>query len=356
MQRLVKIAMLTAILELACSEERVAPPPAPPVNWNPPRMSLAQRTGPVSATAMEHAVEAAYMKALSEPSFDQLGRLFDEDAHFAFTSTSDAHGRSRIVAAHDALFGAFDQRKFTTSRVWFTDSSQVLEWTMTGVQARNWMGISAANKPVAIKGLSLIWTKDDGSITDVHIYFDVAVVKAQLGVGVESLLGLPLPQLSAGARQDCEQTGGPEETANVARVHTLLDALENNMSAYLAAMSDDVEVSTLERSQPARGKEDARAYYKAMHKAVGELDTSIRNAWGIGPFVIAEYFIMGEQRGSLGWIPVQHDTVLKLTVVDVMEMRERKIARVWRYDNPSEILMKSPIQSGFPDKPLKNDR
>ena len=180
--------------------------------------------------------------------------------------------------------------------------------------------------------------------------FDVAVVKAQLGVGVDPLLGLPLPQLPAGTRQDYEQAANPEETANVAQVRTMLDALENNVSAYLASMSDDIEVSTLERLQPARGKEDARAYYKALHKTVGELDTSIRNAWGIGQFVIVEYLIMGEQRGPIGWIPVQHDTVLKLTVVDVMEMRERKIARAWRYDNPSEILMKSPIQSDFPEK------
>jgi hypothetical protein len=56
-----------------------------------------------------------------------------------------------------------------------------VEWTLTGTQARDWMGVPATHKSAGVKGLTLLWTKDDGSIIDVHVYFDVAAVQAQLG-------------------------------------------------------------------------------------------------------------------------------------------------------------------------------
>jgi ketosteroid isomerase-like protein len=197
----------------------------------------------------------------------------------------------------------------------------------------------AIRKPVTIKGLALLWTKDDGSISNVHLYFDEALANAQIGVGPKELLGQTPPRPPSGPRQEIEQTRSPEETANVAVVRALLDALENkNEAAYLAAMADDVEVTTLASARPAQGKTEARGYMKAMHKAVAQLDTSIDNIWGIGAFVVVEYHIVGEQRGPIGWIPAQKGNLLKMFVVDVAELQGRKIARLWRYDNPAQIL------------------
>ena len=75
-----------------------------------------------------------------------------------------------------------------------------------------------------------------------------------------------------------------------------------------------------------------------MRSAIAYLATSIENGWGFGPFVVVEYHIVGEQRRPIGWIPVPKDALIKMSIVDVIEMREGKIARVWRYDNPIQIL------------------
>ena len=122
-----------------------------------------------------------------------------------------------------------------------------------------------------------------------------------------------------------------------------LDALESNREAgYLAAMADDVEVDLLERVAPARGKADAKAYYLAMHKAVGQLDTTVISAWGVAPYVVVEYSVAGEQLGPLGWpvawIPARRDNVVRYEVVDLCEIRDGQIARVWRYESPEEVL------------------
>jgi hypothetical protein len=79
-----------------------------------------------------------------------------------------------------------------------------------------------------------------------------------------------------------------------------------------------------------------------MHKAIAQLDTTVVNGWGISTFAIVEYTIAGEQLGPIGWIPMQKDAVFRLHVVDVAELRDGRIARVWRYDNPSEMATPGP--------------
>src|SRR5581483_3477886 len=104
----------------------------------------------------------------------------------------------------------------------------------------------------------------------------------------------------------------------------------------LATMSDDVEVTTLVLSR--KGKAEARNYFRDRRKSIGNLDTSIDNIWGIGNYVVVEYHVVGEQRGPIGWVPAQKDTLIKMFTVDVMEIQNAKIARIWRYSNPSQIV------------------
>jgi ketosteroid isomerase-like protein len=343
MRILLTIAAATGLLVPACSSETVAQPPPAPVDWHSFEVRATVDAGRAAPTARERAVAETYAAALASPGFAQLPALVDDDARFIFAGMDDAHGRSSVVHAHDVLFGAFDQRSVTTSRIWRTDSSQGVEWTLTGVLARTWMGVAATHKPVTFKGLTLLWTKDDGSITELHVYFDVAVVKGQLGVGPKDLVSLAPSAPPSGPPQDFEQTGSADEKNNIALARAVLDALENNdLPAYEAAVADNVEVFTLERPQPAHGKEDARAYFKAMHRAIGQLDTTVSNAWGIGPFAVLEYDIAGEQLGNIGWIPTQRDRVIRLHLVDVVEIEAGKVARIWRYDNPGEIVAAKP--------------
>jgi ketosteroid isomerase-like protein len=328
--------MLTAALGFRCAHETVDRPPPPPVDWESlkPRPPAPAPKRP-TATDKERAVASAYTQALSAPDFTALSALLDEEVHFRFAGTMDAHGRDKALLAHEALLGRFEARHVVASRVLLTDSAQVLEWNLVGVD-------KASRKPVGFKGVALLWTKDDGSLSDVHLYFDEAVVNAQLGKGPKALAGLtpvPLPTpLSTGERQVIEQQQGLVETANVKLVRAELQALDDyQLSAYLATMADDVELWTLQSSQPAKGKLGARGYYQTMANAISNLAISVESSWGIGRFVAVEYNLIGEQRQRLGWIPAQN-SVIKLSVVDVVEVRDGKIARIFRYDDPMQLV------------------
>jgi ketosteroid isomerase-like protein len=323
---------------IGCSSETVAQPPPPPVNWSALHSQPKVDAGADIVSAKERALPEAYVAALASQGFAQLGPLLDDEAHFASPGMDDARGRSAVEHAHEILLGSFDQRRVSLGRVWRTPSEQTIEWTMAGTQERDWLGLPPTHKAVSFKGLTLLWTKDDGSIVDTHVYVDVAVVKAQLGTGPKDLLALP-PPATASPVPPFEQVGSLEEKSNVATVRASLEALEKKDEAgYTAAMTEDVEVYTLERPQPVRSRDGARAYFKAMHKAIGQLDTTVDSVWGVGRFVVVEYSIAGEQVGAIGWIPPQRDKVVRLQVADIAEMRDGKIARLWRYDNPAQIV------------------
>ncbi len=331
-------AVLLVVLA-GCSGSTPAAPPPPPVDWRAFEAKPPPATAAKVLTAKERAVAEGYEQALASPGFAKLRPMLDEDIRSTFPGQDDAHGRDAVIHAHDVLFGAFDGRAVGMSRVFRTDSTQAVEWTLSGTQARDWMSVPATHKPVVIKGLTLVWTKDDGSLTDIHIYFDVAVAKAQLGIGPKELLSLPLPAMPSGPPQVFEQTGAPEEKVNVTVGRAAIDALENNdEAAYVDTKTDDTQYFSLEHAQPEIGKDAAHAYFKSIRKSIGQVDTTIDNAWGIGAFSILEYSIAGEQLGPIGWVRMQHNTVVHFDVAQVNEIRDGKVARVWRYDDPAQIL------------------
>jgi ketosteroid isomerase-like protein len=334
---------LGGLLCMACSSENAGAPPPAPIDWHAFDVPHGPITTPPGPTAKERAVAEAYMGALAAPDLAALSTNLAVGVRFEYPGMPDGRGRPGVVQSHQILFGPFDRRVVTMTRLLRSDSAQAVEWTMTGVQTKDWMGAAATNRPVSFKGLTLLFTNDDGTISDIHVYFDAAVVKAQLGVGPKELAGLAPTPAPTGAPQVVEATHSPDEARNVLVGRAALDALEKNDEAgYLATMTDDVVVETLERAQPMRGRDDERAYFKAIHRAIGQLDTTLDNAFGVTQYAVVEYFVAGEQLGALGWVPAQHDKVVRLQVVDVEELHDGKIAHVWRYDNPGQIMGAGP--------------
>src|SRR5579884_3899494 len=134
--------VLLSLVSAACSSEAANPPPAP-VDWHAfdaPHGPVAATQGP---TARERAVGEAYANALTSPGLSELAPRLAGDVHFSFPGMSDTRGRDGVLKAHETLFGSFDRRAIAVSRLLRTDSETTVEWTMTGVQARDWMGVPA---------------------------------------------------------------------------------------------------------------------------------------------------------------------------------------------------------------------
>jgi steroid delta-isomerase-like uncharacterized protein len=331
------VLLLTALAS-ACSSDSVAKWPEPPVHWTQ-QHDTAPAPSPDTPTAKERGLADAYAKAVASPDFEALASMLDEQAHFAFRG-STTHGRDRVLEKHAEMFGAFDQRQFVANRVWLTDSthpldSQAFEWTLTGIQARDFLGVPATHQPVVIKGLTLLWSTDSGVITDLHVYFDEELVKAQLGVGPAELRKLPVPTVDAAAARVFERAGTEEEAANANVVRSMVQALEDDKeSVFLSLMADDVQICTMDRAEPATGKKAASDYFKTLRRSIRLLDTVIENAWGVQSFAIAEYAVTGLQLAPFPRVPFAEGRPLHTQFADVAEIHDGRIARIWRYDDP----------------------
>lgn len=331
-----------------CSSATVAPPPPLPVGSL--EMQAVHNDHANLLTEKERALPGLYIGALASSDggapFALLSALVDPDlTEFSFPGMFTTHEATGVVAAHARLFGAFDDRQFVLTRTWRTPDQQIFEWVMSGTHAGEWFGVAATRKPIAFKGVTWLWTKDDGSIRDIHIYFDVGLVKAQLGgPGASALADMKPPTpLLASAAQVFDQVGSDAEKAAVALVTSWLDSLETNkQSEYLGHLSDDFELYPLESAAPLHGKEQQKRYFEAAHRAIGQLDVSVSAVQGAGPYVVVEYDIDGEQLAPLTWIPsvasipIKSLQVVHFDLVDVCEVHDGKIRRVWRYDNPSQ--------------------
>jgi steroid delta-isomerase-like uncharacterized protein len=332
---------MACVLGLACSKEAVNAPPPAPIDWASLQARPAVDAGAEQATAKERALPDAYAAGVASKDFAQLASLLDENVYFESTATPPANGPQPVIKAHVLLFGAFDDRKLAVTRVWRTPEHQTVEWVMTGRQARDFMGVPATQKDVAFRGITLLLTRDDGTVKEIHVYFDTALVKARLGVGPKELLAVAGTPVVASADKpevfETMQGGTSEEFQNVAVAKASLDALEHDEPGYLSHMADDVELHTQEHAEPLKGKDAVKGLYASMHKSIGQIDTQVRQAVGVGTYAIVEYKVDGEQLGPIDWIPAQPDRVITFAVVDVYEIQGGKIAKIWRYDDPAQI-------------------
>ena len=213
------LASLASLPLLGCSSDNVGAPPAAPVDWHAFDIPKAVAATSVGPTERERAVVEAYLAALGPAGAAPLAPRLDNEVHFTFPGMPDARGKEGdpkthdigTIKAHDSLFAGFDNRTANASRVWRTADKQIVEWTVSGTQNGDWMGLAASHKPAVIKGVTLLGTKDDGTITDVSVVFDVAMVKAQLGVGPKELLALQPPQAASGTPQVLDQTNTKDE-------------------------------------------------------------------------------------------------------------------------------------------------
>ena len=335
------LALAALALVAACSGGTVAQPPPAPVNWQ----SFARPAfdaGANAPTAKESAIAQQYDDALASAGFALLGHVLDEDARFSFPGPGldDVHGRDAVVQAHVALFGAFEQRHFVTSRLTRTAAEQTVEWTMSGVQARDWMGAAATQKPVVIKGATLLWTKDDGTLTDIHVYFDVAAVKAQLGAGPKELEGLPPPALPAGSRRSSTRRGkSPTTPRRYARRST------RSRTRATPRTSRSWPTTSRSTRSIAPGRRAARRAARLLPRDA-QVDRPARHLdrQRLLRRHLRRRRVLDHGRADradrLG--PPAARPGGEAARVEIDEVQNAKIARVWRYDNPSEMATPGP--------------
>lgn len=296
----------------------------------------ALRVGPPAGERASAQIAGRYLAALASPGFVDLEAELHPEAHGFFPGLASADGSHGVIALHEQLFSAFGGRTFAATRVLSTKRNVIVQWTMTGSQDRTWMQLPPTHATARLRGLTALWVDADGAVTEIHVYFDVGAAASQLqGKGAQPPAAVATP---TAAPQSVVEQGTGMETDNSATMRAVVDALEGDSEeAYAAYVADDATFFLPRGPGTAGGKGAASAFYERLHGALGELETSISNLWPIGHFVVTEYSIAGVQLRPLDSQPLIPYRVVRLHMVDVAELRDGRIIRLWRYENPSEI-------------------
>jgi len=329
-----------ALVLSACGSAAVDQPGPAPVD---PRLYIDAGPPPAAHVKSQEEVEraerdtvTAVVAGFAQDDFKGAIPLMDPEGNLSFPGLSEATDRAGALKALGELFGGFSSRSFALGRFWQPPHAVVVEWTMTGVHSRDWMGQKATQRSVVVRGLGLFWLDSNGLVADTHLYFDVGATLALLGAapkGVEAPVVSAAPAtvgFMAASRSEAEKQA-------VALVNASWDAFEaKNEAGYLAPLADDIEVFRLDRAAPERGKAERKKFFKWAASGIGSLSQTPLNAWGVGPFVIEEYSLTGVHSGRLtDAAPSGH--ALRLHYVDIDELKDGKVVRTWTYGNSLEL-------------------
>jgi ketosteroid isomerase-like protein len=331
-----RIAILLALC--ACETPDTLPrPERPPADYASLTAATGRDGGPLVATQRERGIAKAYMDVLSDPALAGLDALFDEDAHFVFAGDEyESHGRIEVRSAHKKLLDALASRTFKARRVLLTDRSQAIAWTMNGKDGSN-------GSDVGVNGIALVQTKDDGTVSDIHLFYDEGIINAQRGLEPKQLGSgkIKPPPMPSGDPEIVEQAHGSNEERNLQVVSDWLDpGLERDPGKYQAAMSNGIVIETAE-NPPMTGIAAAMADRDSWHRSIQSLDVQVMPPLiAAGDFVAVEYRLVGTMVNRIGFFP-SVNALIQMYGVDIVQVKDGRITHVWRYDDPLQLRTSS---------------
>ena len=258
-------------------------------------------------------------------------------------------GREAIQSNVDSSGKAFPDMKLTPWRTWQKDDVIAVEWVFNGTNSGDWMGMKATNKPVGVHAISLFWMNPDGSVKEVHEYWDGRTLMGQLGATKEKVRAVAAAP--AGAPEMHVSAGTPDEAKNVDATKAMYVAFEKKAEAdFVNAMTDGTEYDDYTRPATSKGKAEAKQFFGAFTKAFPDLKITPVFVMAVGDTVIAEAQTTGTNTGKfMGKAPTKK--ALDVKGVDVFQFKDGKVVRGWSYSNGMEVavqlgLVKPPGAAG----------
>jgi steroid delta-isomerase-like uncharacterized protein len=264
----------------------------------------------------------------------RMAALYAPDAVVTvIPGAGEVRGREAIARDQDAFFKAFPDLRFAVRRVWLTDAVAVAEWVMNATHTGDFQGLRATGQRVGQPSLSILFFDDAGFVKGEHLYYDGATLIAQLAgqPGVRPIPPLPVSTEVYVAR------GTPDEARNVDLGRALYRAWEHHdESTFLAMLADDYVLDAA-IAPTIEGKADAKREFERLTATFPDQTYEITNAWGIDRFAIFEYGMRGTHKGRVGALPATGRPI-DWHWVQILEMRDGKVARAWGYANVIELM------------------
>jgi steroid delta-isomerase-like uncharacterized protein len=346
------LAVITSVAAAGCQE---APPPlvpspmpeVPPAPPLPPPPAALEEPPPkpVMADAQRRFL-AELEVGLAARDAKKVAALYATGAVLTSAGKDGIHesmGRAEIETSRARGFAvmgkAFPDVKWVHTRALQSGDVMVVEWVGTGTDTGGFLDDKPTGKKVGWRGISILWFDDDGLVRREHGVLDPLTIMGQLGRGDAATRKVRAPvQAPTSPTFFVAAKASPEEQKNVDVARALYPLVgKKDDKPLLAMLTDDVVHSDLTQPDDVKGREGVRKELGGWLKAFPDLEMKVTQAWAFGDVVVTEVATTGTFKGPLGaWKP--NGKTATTHGVDVVELKDGKIARMTSYANGRELL------------------
>ncbi len=351
--RKVSFALAVGFALIACGGDEKQPPQTP-ASTTPPAPTPTQtaeapkkedpKPQPTMAELQMKAGKTI-AEAMNAHDAKKLASVYTDTAVMKVAGApQDAVGKEQIQASYQKLFDAFSNYKTAASRVFMKGDVVIVEWAFNGKHTGDLWGIKATEKDAGAMGVDAMWFTPEGLIKEHHVYYDGATILSQIGIVKQK--ARPIPTLAT-EPQVFTSNGSPDEQKNVDTGKAISAALEAKKEAdFLAGLADNIEYDDMTQPQTAKGKADAKKFFKEMTVGFPDAKYTTANTWAIGEYVISEGTMTGTHKGSFFTLPATKKPVT-LKSIDIYQYKDGKLVKGASYSNGADFAQ----QLGIAPKP-----
>jgi len=351
MRKTTEAALVLAVLIAGCGGEgeAVPPPQAPP----PPVATVAPPPPapepppappePPKPSMLDLQKQAAQntLAAISAHDAKKFSDSFTADATLTVYGMGEVKGREAIEGDMKKFFDAFPDFKLGVSRLYVKDDVLVNEWVMNGTHKGEFMGIKPTNKPVGVRGVSVIWVSAEGLTKQEHRYFDGNTLLTQLGQGKGQVR--PVPALPGSEPEWHVSKGNADEAKHIELAKGMYGSFDKKSETdFLGVLDDKLTWSDQSAPKDMTGKADAKKFFQMFTKAFTDMKTTTDPIIAVDDYVVVETTTSATHSGNLGPFKATKKPVV-LHGVDIMMFKDGKVAQGTSYVNALEL----PAQEGL---------
>jgi steroid delta-isomerase-like uncharacterized protein len=347
-------AALVAVLISACGGEgetipppQAPPPPPPPMAAPPPEPTPAPPPEPPKPSLLELEKQGTRISlaALNAHEAAKFAEGFAPDGVSIVYGFGESKGREAIASEIQKTFDAFPDVKFGASNVYAKGEIVVIEWVVNGTHKGEFNGVKATNKPVGIRGATILWMTPEGLVKQEHRYMDGSTIMAQIGQSKSPARAIP--PVPSGDPTWHVAKGTPDEDKQSLVLKQMYAAFDNKQeSDFIGAMADNATFSDLAMPKDVTGKAEHKKAFQGFAKAFPDGKLAVDTIFSVDEFTIAESTMSGTQKGALGPLKASNKPV-SLHGLDIMTIKDGKIQAGTGYSNSVELL----AQTGQLPKP-----
>jgi ketosteroid isomerase-like protein len=334
-------AILVAVPISACGDRGgvvralQAPSPPPLVATAPPF----PEPEPLKRTLidLQKQAVAAARAAMNTHDAKKYSELFAPDATVDEYGLGEAKGRKAIAGGIQGAFDGFSDYKIGASKIFVKNEVLVQEWVITGTNNGEFNGAKPTDKPVGVRGASVLTFTPEGLIKTEHRYFDTSTVLSQLGLMKEP--ARPVAALPKGEPEWHIAKGTAEEDKLVEVAKALNGAFEKKSEAdFLGALCDNPAWSDFAAPQDLIGQASAKQVFRMFTNAFPDAKRTYHSLFAADDTVISEWSFTATHAGRFGLLKPTKKSIA-LHVVDIMRVKDGKVQSGSSYSNSFELLV-----------------